>query len=341
MKPLLGLAFFCALAVPAGAQNASWNAPLGISLESVIYPAPVHFLPLKNGGQDVRMAYMDAPSQVFALRTVKPKTPVLLLHGKNFGGYYWGNVVRRLNREGFRVIVPDQIGFGKSSKPDIPYSFGMLADNTVKLLDTLKIPKVMVVGHSMGGMLATYLAAHYPTRVERLVLENPIGLEDYGKATGKVPLEKLYANELKDTNPAKIRAFYKNYFHTWKEKFGYLTQIRIRVTKSGEYPRWAKSSAQTYKMILEQPVVDEFAKVRAPSLLIIGQSDRTVVGKNYMRPEVARQFGNYPALGVRTMRRMKNAIEVEIPNTGHIPHLESPATYEDALKRFLLADLKQ
>ncbi|BCM90854.1 non-heme chloroperoxidase [Abditibacteriota bacterium] len=338
MKRFSGLILLCVLALPVGAQNSSSLQPLGIGLESFPYPRPVHFLALQNGGQDVRMAYQDAPAFVGAKRTRINRTPVLLLHGKNFGGYYWSNVIISLNKAGYRVIVPDQIGFGKSSKPDITYSFDLLANNTAKLLDTLKVPKVIVVGHSMGGMLATHFARRFPNRVEKLVLENPIGLEDYGAATGNVPLPRLYSGELKDTDPAKIRAFYKHYFVAWKPQFEVLPRIKVRVTQSGEFPRWAKSSAQTYKMILEQPVVGEFPLLRVPTLLIIGQGDRTIVGKNYIPSAVVRNFGNYPALGKSTAKAIPGARLVEIPNVGHIPHLEAPEAFRRALLNFIASD---
>ena len=75
--------------------------------------------------------------------------------------------------------MPDQIGFGKSSKPNIHYSFHLLATNTRKLVDSLDIKQAIVVGHSMGGMLAIRFTLMYPETVMRLVLEDPIGLEDY------------------------------------------------------------------------------------------------------------------------------------------------------------------
>src|SRR5260370_34524927 len=104
-------------------------------------------------GQDVRMAYMD----------VRPSgTPnghtVVLLHGNNFAGFYFGGPIDALRKEGFRVVVPDQIGYGRSSKPIMPYNFTDMARNTRLILQSLKIERVMVVGHSIVGMLASRFA---------------------------------------------------------------------------------------------------------------------------------------------------------------------------------------
>ena len=131
--------------------------PLSITLEGYSYPYPVSYLPLVIEGQELKMAYMD----VLPTKGGNGKA-VLLLHGKNFFGAYWRDTIAFLAANGYRVIVPDQIGFGRSSKPNLHYSFHALAANTRKLLETLSVKEVTVVGHSMGGMLATRFALMNP-----------------------------------------------------------------------------------------------------------------------------------------------------------------------------------
>lgn len=302
----------------------------GIALEALRYPFPVKFLPLENEGQSVRMAHMDvAPTRNANGRTV------VLLHGKNFGGDYWQDTIRVLTAIGFRVVVPDQIGFGKSSKPDLNYSFDLLAANTAKLLDELKIDRAAVVGHSMGGMLAVRFARNYPNRVSHLVLENPIGLEDYRFAVPPQTTAQQFQRELNNNDPQKITAFYRNYFVSDKVNVAALAAPRIGVTQSGEYPRWAKAAALTYQMIYQQPVRHEFALLRVPTLLVIGQEDRTAIGKDLVAPEVAKTLGNYPALGKAAVRDISGAQLVELPNIGHIPHIEAANTFHGTLLKFL------
>jgi pimeloyl-ACP methyl ester carboxylesterase len=279
------------------------------------------------------MAYMDVQFQFFA---PPPRSGVVvLLHGKNFYGSYWENTINVLAAQGYRVIVPDQIGFGKSSKPDIHYSFDLLAANTAALLDELKIKKVAVVGHSMGGMLAVRFARNYPERTVQLVLENPIGLEDY---RFKVPVrttQDVYESELKNTSAASHRAFLKTYFVQWKPEYESFVEVRTRVTLGGEYPRWAKAAALTYQMIYQQPVRHEFHLIESPTLLVIGQEDRTTLGRGAVSPGVLRTLGDYPKLGKEAARDIPNAKLVELPNVGHIPHLESPEKFHRALLDFL------
>src|SRR6201986_4017991 len=115
------------------------------------------------------MAYMD----------VKPQQPngktVVLLHGKNFNGAYWKTTIDALTKDGYRVIAPDQIGFGKSSKPvGYQFTFQQLAINTKAILDQLGIDHIYLLGHSMGGMIAMRFTLMYPDIVSKLILVDPL-----------------------------------------------------------------------------------------------------------------------------------------------------------------------
>ena len=303
--------------------------PLSITMESYDYPYEVHFLALTTEGQDLKMAYMDVQPE----KEGNGKA-VLLLHGKNFFGAYWKDTISVLSQNGYRVIVPDQVGFGKSSKPNIHYSFHLLAANTKKLLDTLGVKQVAVVGHSMGGMVATRFVLMHPETVTHLVLENPIGLEDYREIVPYASLEELYRQELKVTE-AGIRAYHKTYYVQWKPEYEEYVSVAARWKASGEFPRLAMSSALTSQMIYEQPVCHEFADIKAKTLLVIGQADRTVVGKTRVKKELLPNAGQYPELGRRTAKLIPNSLLVEVPNVGHIPHFEAKDNFHQALLFFL------
>ena len=192
-------------AAPAALPTYADAEPLGASMEGWPYPYPVQMFQFEREGRLVRMAYMD----------VKPAQPngrtVVLFHGKNFGGDYWAGTIRALSDKGYRVITPDQIGFGRSSKPEMRYTFAMLSDNTLRLLDHLKVTRFAVVAHSMGGMLGVHLSRSHPERVSALVLENPLGLEDYGLSIPPQKTPDLLKLEMAQT-PASYRNFVKGYF---------------------------------------------------------------------------------------------------------------------------------
>ncbi|MCC3152461.1 alpha/beta hydrolase [Hymenobacter sp. BT770] len=327
-RSFLLLLFLLLLAsTSASAQPAVLNA----TLDGYDYPYPVKTLPLKLEGQALRMAYMDVPA------TARPNgRTVVLLHGKNFFGAYWRETIKVLTAAGFRVVVPDQIGFGKSDKADIHYSFHQLARNTKHLLDTLGVKNAVIVGHSMGGMLATRFALLYPETTEKLVLENPIGLEDYRVGVPFQSIDQAEASELKSTE-ASIRKYHTTYYpNGYPAAHDQWLLPLAAQTKSPDFPKVARANALTFDMIYQQPVSYEFGRIAMPTLLIIGQQDRTVVGKGLIKdPKLLAQMGQYPALGRRTAAQIKGAKLVELNKVGHIPHLEAPAQFHQALLAFL------
>jgi len=277
------------------------------------------------------MAYMD----------VKPQQgngkAVLLLHGKNFGGAYWDSTAKALTQQGYRVIMPDQIGFGKSSKPaTLQYSFQLLARNTKALLDTLKVDKVSVLGHSMGGMLATRFTLMYPERVEKLILENPIGLEDYKVKVPYQSIDEAYQSELKQ-DYTKIKNYQlENYYGgQWKPAYDKWVNMLGGWTKNPKYSVIAWNAALTSDMIITQPVVYEFHNISVPTLLIIGQRDRTALGKPLVSEEVRKTMGNYPELGKSTAQKIKGSQLVELVGVAHLPHVESFDLFINPLLNFL------
>ncbi|AMR30824.1 alpha/beta hydrolase [Mucilaginibacter sp. PAMC 26640] len=309
----------------AGAVRSKGQDTLSITLENVRYPYPVSFFSIRVENQDIRMAYMD----------VKPTSPngktVMLFHGKNFGGYYWANVIKALAEKGYRVIVPDQVGFGKSSKAFIHYSFHALARFNKQLLDSLGVSSVSLMGHSMGGMLATRFALLYPAQVNKLLLEDPIGLEDYRTFVPYNSAADDYKSELKTSFESVKRYYETSYFAEWKPEYDYLVKIGAGVSGSADFPRYAMVAALTFEMIYEQPVCYEFGLLKMPTVLFIGKEDKTIVGKSLLNDVEKAKHGQYKILGRQTAKQIPECKLVEFENCGHIPHIEVPDQFLAAL----------
>lgn len=305
---------------------------LDIMLTNYEYPFMVDFFHFNSQQQDLKMAYMD----------VQPLEDngkvVVLMHGKNFNGAYWKTTVDVLTSEGYRVIVPDQIGFGKSSKPfGYQFSFQQLAHNTKDLLDHLSIDKISMLGHSMGGMLATRFTLMYPDNVEKMILENPIGLEDWKVVAPYTSIDDHYKNELKanyESTQAYQLAFY--YDNNWKHEYDEWVYLLTGWAEHPEYPTVAWNNAQTADMIFTQPVLYEFHNIKVPTLLIIGTRDRTAIGKNKVKDDQLREkMGLYQHLGKETQNRIHSSILVELDNIGHLPHIEAFDLFINPFLEFL------
>lgn len=295
------------------------------------YPYPVKFYSFQAQGGYLRMAYMDIEPENGNGQTV------VLLHGKNFSGAYWKPTIDALVAGGYRVVVPDQIGFGKSTKPvHLQYSFQALASWTKDLLEERDVKNFIVVGHSMGGMLAARMALLYPSYVQKLVLVNPIGLEDWKTKVPYRTIDDWYETELKQT-PETIREYQKQAYYSgvWKPEYDANMSLAAGWTMHPDYGAIAWNSALIYDMMYTQPVVYELKNIKTPTLLIIGTRDRTAIGKDLVKDKtVAANLGRYDILGKETAKIIPNSQLVEL-DTGHLPQVEKFDDYIGAMKRFL------
>ena len=286
-------------------------ASYGARLEGFEYAWPVALHGFESQRQTLEMAYLDiAPTVEANGRTV------LLLHGKNFCAGTWEATIHALIGAGFRVIAPDQVGFCKSTKPmGYQFSFQQLAANTAGLLDALGVDKVTVLGHSMGGMLATRFARQYPARVEQLMMVNPIGLEDWqAKGVPYATVDTAYAGELK-TNFDGIKAYQLRFYYNgeWKPEYDRWVHMLAGMYNGPGKEVVAWNQAQTSDMVFTQPVVHEFNQLTMPVTLFIGGLDRTAPGANRASAELAQTLGAIPRTGPR--RRQGDAAR----HAGRIP----------------------
>ena len=107
--------------------------------------------------------------------------PVILLHGGLANADYWGGQVRALQK-GYRVVVMDSRGHGRSTRNKEPYGYDLMAADVIGLMDFLKIPKAAIVGWSDGAIIGLDIAMHHPERVSKLFAfaanSDPSGVAD-------------------------------------------------------------------------------------------------------------------------------------------------------------------
>jgi len=320
---------FFAVALPVLAEQKTY----GPQLDGFDYPFPVEIFQIDSQGQQLEMAYMD----------ILPQTPngmtVVLLHGKNFCGATWEGTIHFLTDNGYRVIAPDQIGFCKSSKPEqYQYSFHQLSANTSALLKQLDIENYIIMGHSMGGMLATRHALLNPDNVEQLVMVNPIGLEDWlAKGVPYREIDDWYQSELK-TNADSIRQYQQNTYYAgnWEPGYDRWVEMQAGLFQGSGKAIVAWNSALTYDMVLTQPVFYEFENLQVPTLLLIGEQDNTAVGKNLAHEAKHAQLGNYSKISREVAKRIPQATLVAFTDLGHSPQIQDADRFHQSLLEHLL-----
>ncbi|OBJ54865.1 hypothetical protein A9W95_16195 [Mycobacterium sp. 1423905.2] len=286
--------------------------------------------PAPNWERQARLAYMDV-----APERGPSKGDVVLVHGKNFFGAYWAGVIDALRHKGFRVIVPDLVGWGKSTKPST-LTAASLVTHLRTLMDYLHVNSAAFIGHSTGGLICMHMARAVTERVRALVLENPMGLEDYRLGLTRQVGHDDWADDERSMTEDQNRQYIGHYFVHKEARFiEPFVAVRAAVGRSPEFERWVQSSAAGYDMLLNEPAVDFVAALTTRTLFVCGLNDRTYAGAKYTAPQVQPSKGNIAALSQACAAKMADARFVGVPDTGHVPHLESPAAFLSAVLEFL------
>jgi pimeloyl-ACP methyl ester carboxylesterase len=327
---LLLFLFLTGTMTTMAAANPSYDQ----DLSGYPYPFKVYYYKFQDQKQDLRMAYM----RVYPGDSGKSNGKiVVLLHGKNFNGAYWARTAKALADQGYQVIIPDQIGFGKSSKPEhYQFTFQALAHNTKMLLNSLGINDIYLVGHSMGGMLAIRYTLMYSRHVKKLVLIDPIGLEDWSRKVPYHSVDDWFKKELSQT-PASLREYERqNYYHgQWKDSYEQWLQPVAGWLNGRDHRLLAWDAALTDDMIFTQPVYYELQDLNPPVLLIAGSEDRTAMGKDFVSQDTRNQLGLYQHLAPRAAYRIPHARLLMINGLGHAPQIENFKSIIRPLKQFL------
>ena len=103
-------------------------------------------------------------------KTGSAGTAVMLIHGWMVSGAVYNDLMEPLGSEGLRILTPDLRGSGESDRPASGYTIERYARDVLAVADAEKVEKFVAVGHSMGGQIAQWLAAHHPDRVAGMVL---------------------------------------------------------------------------------------------------------------------------------------------------------------------------
>jgi pimeloyl-ACP methyl ester carboxylesterase len=314
--------------VAASAQTVDYGA----DLERFEYPYPVHWFETRSQGEAVRMAYLDVRP------AAEPHATIVLLHGKNFCAVTWADTIRGLVARGYRIIAPDQIGFCKSSKPaGYQYSFHALATLTAQLLDQADAGQVILVGHSTGGILATRFALLHPDRVSRLVLVNPLGLNDtLAEGVPYTPLDRLRAEEAK-TDAASIKAYQqRNYYNgQWRPAYDRWVAMLAGQYASARGDTVREAQARLSDMIQTQPVAAELGRVRTPVTLIIGQHDKTAFRANTAPERLRAKVRSVPQAAETAVKAFPDGRLIRLEGLGHSPQVEDPERFVGVLTEAL------
>lgn len=303
---------------PPEEPPAHWG-PLSSTLEEIEYPHPVSYMDVRLFGKDGRLAYMDVPPS----GSDNGRT-VLLFHGMNFAGIGFAPTIEELSAAGFRTIAVDRIGYGRSSKLDIPYNLNMFAANARDLMDHVGVDEVAVVGHSMGGMVASRFAMTYSDVTSHVVFVNQIGTSDQRQSRPWRDHEEVYQGALNASYQSILRNHMLYYNEGWKPEYLDFVYYQYGQTLGSEWPKLARIRAWQQMILYFDPVVYDWQHIDTKAMVLGGELDR-------LTP-------NFADRARHVAESLQNAELLLYPGIGHNPHFEYPEQYHADLIEFLRSD---
>jgi non-heme chloroperoxidase len=235
-----------------------------------------------------------------------PRT-VVLVHGWMVSGAVWNSMVERMDLTGLRLVIPDGRGTGQSGKPTGGYTLQGLAQDVLAVADAAGAKRFSVVGHSMGGQLAQWVAAQEPSRVEALMLLNPVPAAGLPLPPDAAGLFRTSAgNREKQTTIINLSC----------KSIG--TDILETMLKDA-----ANTSAPAIENIFDAwtkgGFADKLSAITAPTLVVA--TDDAFLPPAFLRDAV-----------VNPIRRARLAY---LPGPGHYPQVERPVEAAALLTAFL------
>lgn len=255
------------------------------------------------------------------VETAGAGSPLVLLHGFTGAAGSWSAHVGALAAR-HTIVAIDMLGHGASDAPADSgrYRIEHAAADILAVLDRLEMPGAAVLGYSMGGRVALFLAASAPARVSALILESASpGIADAGERTKRAAEDAALADAI-------VREGVPAFVDRWERLPLFATQARlpaearaaVRAQRLGHTAQGLANSLRGLGQGAQPPLFERLPAVAAPALLIAGELD-----------------ARYATLSREMSRRMPNARLVIVPAAGHAVHLEQPAAFQRAVLGFL------
>ena len=247
---------------------------------------------------------------MFALRREGSGPPIVFVHGFCQSSAYWAPTLELIAGRGHGAVAVDLPGFGASAELPGPYTMSGLADALATQLDAWGIQRIVLVGGSMGGVIAQHFVLRHAPRVVRLLLVATGGFSE------NVDNSLAFAQRLSDApwNEAAVTPVVDGFFHQ-----------RPSPAKIDEYRRIALSASQPAAVEAARSnatnrTFEQLWSIRVPTLIIQGRHDRA----------------RTPAHGAAMQQRIEGSSLEVIEDAGHTPQLEQPQRFHDIALPFLM-----
>lgn len=247
--------------------------------------------------------------------------PWMFLHGFTGRIENWQRQIDHLEAS-YSLIIPDLIGHGKTDAPldSERYQMEFAAADLIRLLDIFEIDQIGLLGYSMGGRLALYLALHYPQRVGKLILESASpGLATPQERADRIASDEHLANRIEREG---ITAFidYWEQLPLFASQTSLSSEVKqpLRALRLQNRPEGLAGSLRGMGTGRQPSLWDSLAQLRPPTMLITGEHDR-----------------KFTEIGKKMSHHLPDVQHIQIQEAGHTIHLEQPQLFNEAVLRFI------
>jgi len=259
--------------------------------------------------------------------TVSEQTPLVLMHGLSASVGFWEHQLPDLATDR-RILALDLPGYGRSGRPDAPYTPPWFAGVIVDWLDALGLDRVVLVGHSMGGQIALTMALDHPDRVQALVLSAPAGIETFSEGEARFIKDHWHEARALEATEHDLRAvFTTQVFNTHDPGVERLLEERVRL---GAHPAFRGTSVAVSRSIagmLDHPVRHRLGELALPVFVAFGSRDRMIPNPIFS--------GGRPATVLADAVALLDAEPLLVPGAGHTVHHDAPETFNLAVQAYL------
>ena len=244
--------------------------------------------------------------------------PLILISGLNSDSASWAGVRGKLAKH-FRVITFDNRGSGRSDTPKKKYSICEMADDAIGLLDTLRINKCHVIGHSMGGYIAQELAIYYPERVSGLILE---ATAPVSSDRNNMLFKDLVKRFKKDRDNEALMRMWSYWLFSPKtfELKNYVVNF-IKYAAAYPYFQSAEGFQGQVDAIESFNVCGQIKNIKSKTLIITGSDDILI----------------YPSESMKLAKSINGSAFEEIKDVGHCVHVENPDAFVSNVALFFMS----
>lgn len=277
---------------------------------------------------EVKYADLDDSLQIAYVDEGAGPATLLFIHGLGSNLKAWTKNIDSLSAQ-YRCIAIDLPGYGRSSLREYPYDMLFFAHTVRRFMDTLQLERVNLVGHSMGGQVATHVVLADERSIVGLILIAPAGFETFTEQESQW-LQSVYTAELIKATPEEqiVKNFEIN-FYDMPDDARFMIEDRLQMRQTAAYDQYCNMIPQCVKGMLEQAVFDRLPEIELPTLVVFGEDDRLIPNRLL-----------HPALTTATVaksgaERLGQHTLKMIPEAGHFVQWEQHKLVNNAILSFL------